>query len=88
MRTVIMAGGFGTRLRPPVMRRLIEDTKKDDVGLSEGVRVCRGEDWVAARPGADRACFHVVAEAGDRGRAQDLAVEFQDHIAAWHREAP
>jgi mannose-1-phosphate guanylyltransferase / phosphomannomutase len=71
-----------------VMRRLIEHTKKDDVELIEGVRVCRGEDWAAAIPDADRACFHVVAEAGDRGRAQALAAEFRDHIAAWRREAP
>jgi mannose-1-phosphate guanylyltransferase/phosphomannomutase len=71
-----------------VMRRLIEHTKKDDVELIEGVRVRRGDDWVAAIPDADRACFHVVAEAGDRARAQDLASEFRDHIAAWRREAP
>jgi mannose-1-phosphate guanylyltransferase / phosphomannomutase len=71
-----------------VMRRLIEHTKRDGVELIEGVRVCRGDGWVAAMPDADRACFHVVAEAGDRARAQNLAKEFRDHIAAWRREAP
>ena len=53
-----------------VMRRLIEATKHFKVELIEGVRVQMGEDWVAAIPDADRAIFHVVAEASDRDRAQ------------------
>jgi len=69
-----------------VMRRLIEATKGADVELVEGVRVKMGEDWVAAIPDADRATFHVVAEAGDRDRAQRLAEEFRDRITGWRKE--
>jgi mannose-1-phosphate guanylyltransferase / phosphomannomutase len=69
-----------------VMRRLMQATKGEDVELIEGVRVRRGEEWVAAIPDADRACFHVVAEAPDRDRARVLAEEFRDRIAGWRRE--
>ena len=43
-------------------------------------------DRVAATPDADRACFHVVAEAGDKERARELAEEFRDKIAGWRRD--
>src|SRR4029453_258956 len=72
----------------PVMRRLMEATKGEDVELIEGVRVRRAEEWVAATPDADRACFHVVAEAGDKERARVLAEEFRDRIAGWRRGPP
>ena len=69
-----------------VMRRLMESTKGEDVELVEGVRVRREDEWVAAIPDADRACFHVVAEADDRERARVLAEEFRDRISGWRRE--
>ncbi len=69
-----------------VMRRLIAATKGSDVELIEGVRVSMGDDWVAAIPDADRATFHVVAEAADRDRAQRLAEEFRDRITGWRKE--
>jgi mannose-1-phosphate guanylyltransferase/phosphomannomutase len=69
-----------------VMRRLIAATKGSDVELIEGVRVSMGDDWVAAIPDADRATFHVVAEAANRDRAQRLAEEFRDRITGWRKE--
>ena len=69
-----------------VMRRLIEATKGGEVELIEGVRVRMGEDWVAAIPDADRPIFHVIAEAGDRERAQGLAQDFRDRIIGWRKE--
>jgi mannose-1-phosphate guanylyltransferase/phosphomannomutase len=69
-----------------VMRRLIEATKGEQVDLVEGVRVRRGEEWVAAIPDADRPCFHVVAESPDGERAQGLMEEFRERIAAWRKE--
>jgi len=69
-----------------VMRRLIEATKGGSVELIEGVRVSMGDDWVAAIPDADRATFHVVAEAANRDRAQRLAEEFRDRITGWRKE--
>jgi mannose-1-phosphate guanylyltransferase / phosphomannomutase len=69
-----------------VMRRLIEATKNGKVELIEGVRVQLGEDWVAAIPDADRATFHVVAEAADRDRAQRLADEYRERITGWRKE--
>jgi mannose-1-phosphate guanylyltransferase/phosphomannomutase len=69
-----------------VMRRLIQATKGGNVELIEGVRVTMGDDWVAAIPDADRATFHVVAEAANRDRAQRLAEEFRDRITGWRKE--
>jgi len=69
-----------------VMRRLIQATKGASVELIEGVRVSMGEDWVAAIPDADRATFHVIAEASNRDRAQRLAEEFRDRITDWRKE--
>jgi phosphomannomutase len=57
------------------------------VELIEGVRVRRPDEWVAAIPDADRACFHVVAEAPDRERARALTEEFRDRISEWRRES-
>jgi phosphomannomutase len=68
------------------MRRLIAATKGDHAELIEGVRVHMGDDWVAAIPDADRATFHVVAEAAHRDRAQRLAEEFRDRITGWRKE--
>lgn len=70
-----------------VMRRLIEATKGEDVELIEGVRLRRGEEWVAAIPDADRACFHVVAESADRERARVLAEEYRARIDGWRKGA-
>ena len=69
-----------------VMRRLIESTKGEIVDLIEGVRVRRGDQWVAAIPDADRPCFHVVAESTDTEGARLLVEEFRDRIAAWRKE--
>lgn len=69
-----------------VMRRLIEATKSEQRDLVEGVRVLRGEDWVAAIPDADRPCFHIVAESTDTERARALVEEFRDRIAGWRKE--
>src|SRR4030095_8571609 len=70
-----------------VMRRLMEATKGEDVELVEGVRVRRDDEWVAAIPDADRACFHVVAEAADRERARILAEEVR-HPTPGRRAGP
>ena len=69
------------------MRRLIEPTKTEDVELIEGVRIRRGDEWVAAIPDADRACFHVVAEAGDRDRARGARRGVPRTHRGWRREA-
>jgi len=41
---------------------------------------------VAAIPDADRPIFHVIAEAGERDRAQGLAQDFRDRITGWRKE--
>ncbi len=69
-----------------VMRRLIEHTKGQTVELVEGVRLRLGEEWVAALPDPDRACFHVVGESADRERARALVEDWKARIAGWRRE--
>jgi mannose-1-phosphate guanylyltransferase/phosphomannomutase len=70
-----------------VMRRLIEETRGNTVQLVEGVRVQLGEDWVAAIPDPDRACFHVVGESGDPARARALVDDYRERLTEWRREA-
>jgi len=69
-----------------IMRRLIEATRDEVIELVDGVRVRIGEDWVAAIPDPDRALFHVIAEAGTRGRAQELVERYKRLIEAWRGE--
>lgn len=71
-----------------VMRRLLAATKGQAVELVEGVRVRMGQEWVAAIPDADRACFHVVGESADRDRARTLVEELKERITAWRSEGP
>lgn len=68
-----------------VMRRLLELTRDEVIELVEGVRVRLGDDWVAAIPDPDRALFHVIAEAGTRARAQELADRYKGLIEGWRR---
>jgi len=68
------------------MRRLLAATKGQAVDLVEGVRVRMGEEWVAAIPDRDRACFLVVGESPDRDRARALVEELKERIAGWRRE--
>jgi len=48
----------------------------------EGVRVRRGDEWVAAVPGAYRARAHAMGEP----TARVLVEEFRDRVAAWRKE--
>ena len=65
------------------MRRLLEQTRDQVVELVDGVRIRLGDDWVAAIPDPDRALFHVIAEAGTRPRAQELADRYKHLIESW-----
>jgi mannose-1-phosphate guanylyltransferase/phosphomannomutase len=71
-----------------IMRRLLEVVRDETLELVEGVRVRHGEDWVAAIPDPDRALFHVIAEAGSRQRAQELADRYKALIVGWRRDLP
>jgi mannose-1-phosphate guanylyltransferase/phosphomannomutase len=66
-----------------VMRRLLELTRDQVVELVDGVRIRLGDDWVAAIPDPDRALFHVIAEAGTRPRAEELAERYKSLIESW-----
>jgi len=61
--------------------------RSEVVDVIEGVRVRRGDEWVAAVPDADRARAHVVAEPTNGERARVLVEEFRDRVAAWRKEA-
>ena len=57
--------------------------RSEVVDETEGVRVRRRDEWVAAVPDADRARAHAVAER--TGRV--LVKQFRDRVAAWRKEA-
>jgi len=60
--------------------------RSEVVDVIEGVRVRRGDEWVAAAPDTDRARAHVVAEPSNGERARVLVEEFRDRVAARRKE--
>ena len=59
----------------------------DPAGAGVGLYI--GRSFLTVYPGFSAysaACFHVVAEAGDKERARALAEEFRDKIAGWRRD--
>ncbi|NLE74291.1 MAG: hypothetical protein GX604_06665 [Actinobacteria bacterium] len=66
-------------LKGTVMRMTVEEHKKDEVSLVDGIKVVMGERvWVQILPDADDPLFHVYAEAATEGAARELA---QSHVA-------
>jgi len=63
------------------MRALIAATAEDQVELVDGVKVHLGNDWVILYPDQDRPCFHIIAEANTRSKAEALLVRYQDVLA-------
>ncbi len=55
--------------------------------MIEGVRVRRGDEWMAVVSDVDRSCPDVVAELTDGERARVLVEELRDRVAAWRKEA-
>jgi mannose-1-phosphate guanylyltransferase/phosphomannomutase len=64
-----------------VLRGLIEQTKDhSDREMIDGIKLFFGRDWVQVIPDPHRELFHVNAEAGDHGRAEQLVNEYLDRI--------
>jgi len=72
-------------LKGTIMRRLLEDTEKDERDLIDGVKIHRDGACVMVLPDSDRATFHVSAEADTADKAKELVAGFVDKIKAWQR---
>ncbi len=66
-----------------IMRRLIEATRKENVQLIDGVKVWHGKSWVLIIPDADKAIFHVNAEAASQEQSKQLANRYVQMIQEW-----
>jgi mannose-1-phosphate guanylyltransferase/phosphomannomutase len=66
-----------------LMRTLIEATKDEPVELVDGVKVHCGSDWVILYPDPDRPAFHILAEAGTRAAADELAGRYREKLKGW-----
>lgn len=73
-------------IKGTIMRRLIEDTKDEEVELIDGVKVFYGNEWVLLYPDQDKPFFHVIAEAKEERRAEDLLLLFKEKVREWQRE--
>jgi mannose-1-phosphate guanylyltransferase/phosphomannomutase len=72
-------------LKGTIMRRLLEETEGEERELIDGVKIHRDGAAVMVLPDADRAAFHVSAEAETVKAAKDLVARFVDKIRAWQR---
>jgi len=70
-------------MKGTLMRNLIEDTTSEKRELIDGVKIHRGGGSVMMLPDADKACFHVTAEAGNEKEARDLVSTYVDKIRGW-----
>ncbi len=70
-------------MKGTLMRTLIEMTKDQQVELVDGVKIHLGTDWAAIYPDQDRPVFHILAEAGSRSRAEQIAGSYREKLKEW-----
>jgi mannose-1-phosphate guanylyltransferase/phosphomannomutase len=68
-------------LKGTVMRRMTERLHEGRVSLVDGIKVFLDKsEWALVLPDAEEAMFHVYAEAGDDGRAVELANRYAEML--------
>ncbi|HVA25811.1 MAG TPA: mannose-1-phosphate guanyltransferase [Chloroflexota bacterium] len=63
-----------------VMRELSEQYRTPEDTQIDGIKIGLDDAWVLIQPDADRPMFHVTAEGGSHGRAEQLAGEYSDVV--------
>jgi len=66
-----------------VMRKLIEETREENVSLIDGVKISYDREWVLLYPDQDKPYFHIVAEAESHSRAEELLGCFRERVKGW-----
>lgn len=70
-------------MKGTIMRQLIEDTAGEKRELIDGVKVSKSGSSVMILPDADKALFHVTAEAETEDKAKELVSSYVDKIKKW-----
>ena len=69
------------------MRRLMEETEKENRQLVDGVKVWKDErDWALVIPHSHKPYFVVTVEAKSADRAQQLDQEYARLVEKWRDE--
>ncbi len=66
-----------------IMRKLIENTRAENVQLLDGVKIWHGKSWVIIIPDADKPIFHVNAEGNHMEESNQLALRYVQLIQEW-----
>jgi mannose-1-phosphate guanylyltransferase/phosphomannomutase len=66
-----------------IMRKLIENTRAENVQLLDGVKIWHGKSWVIVIPDADKPIFHVNAEGNHMEESNQLALRYVQLIQEW-----
>jgi len=70
-----------------VMRRLMEDTEKEERQLVDGVKVWKDErDWALIIPHSHKPYFVVTVEGDSSERADDLVAHYSNLVEKWRDE--
>ncbi len=69
-----------------IMRRMSEDSVDLDASFVDGVKVELGDAWALVLPDQHRPLVHVVVEADDPRRADQLLEEYRRKVEGWKLE--
>ena len=71
-----------------VMRRLMEETERDNRQLVDGVKVWHNDnEWVLVIPHSHKPYFVVTVEGASPQSAEELLARYTGHVEAWRDEA-
>lgn len=69
-----------------VMRKLIEDTARNQVELVDGVKVYHEKGWTLVLPDSEEPLFRVFSEANSQEVAEELAASYAEKIRGFKAE--
>lgn len=73
-------------LKGQVMRKAMQHSDRFPRELIDGVKIFLEDDWALLIPDKERPLFHIVVESQDRGRAAQLALEYERLVREWKEE--
>ncbi|MGE4578399.1 MAG: sugar phosphate nucleotidyltransferase [Desulfuromonadales bacterium] len=70
-------------LKGGIMRKMSEDSVDHEASFIDGVKISLGEDWVLLLPDQHQPLVHIISEADEASRAQDLLDRYLDKFESW-----